>query len=73
MVKMKTKKLGMLALLAVLVIGVVLISGCVGKTPGGITVPSGFTKVGYSPDIEGVVSTEYLGSGTVEDACLSLP
>ena len=75
MMKMNTKKLGMLILLAVLVIGVVLISGCVKpeeKTgPGGITVPSGFTKMGIQVVVEGVTTTVYLGSGTDADAASS--
>lgn len=75
--RMNTKAFWMLALLTVLVIGVVLISGCVGpaeKTgPGGITVPSGFTEhtvpfLGLFPDMEGVTVTAYLGSGTAENA-----
>lgn len=75
MMKINIRKLGVLALLAVLVIGVVLISGCVKpeeKTgPGGITVPSGFTKMGIRVVVEGVTTTVYLGSGTAADAASS--
>jgi hypothetical protein len=76
MMKMNTKNLGVLALLTVLVITVVLISGCVGpaeKTgPGGIAVPSGFTKLPLiKQEYEGVTMTQYMGSGTVADAASS--
>lgn len=77
MIKMNTKKLEVRALLAVLVIGVVLvISGCLGpeaKTgPGGIAVPSGFTKLPFvEQEYKGVAMTKYLGSGTAADATSS--
>lgn len=63
--------------MATMIIGVVLIGECVGseaKTgPGGITLPSGFTKhtvpfLSLFPEMEGIAGAVYIGSGTAEDA-----
>ena len=75
MTKMTSKK-GMLPFVAVLVIGAMLISGCAGPKgetgSGGITVPSGFTKLPLiEHEYEGVTMTQYMGSGTVADAASS--
>lgn len=79
----KDMKIKIFLFISVLIIGITLISGCITPGvepdlrvelgPGGIAVPSGFTKhtapfLSLFPEMEGVVATVYVGSGTAENA-----